>query len=126
MKVKMNDIIEFLPFYEAVKDQKLSMKIAYQLAKLANVIDNEMAFYREKLQMIIKEYGELDEKGEPITIENGGIKLREGTQIECMTKMGDLQNLDVELPDITLTINDFDGIELTVEAMRGIMPFITD
>ena len=42
MQLKMQDIVNFPVFYEAVKSQKLSMKIAYRLAQLSKAIDGEL------------------------------------------------------------------------------------
>jgi hypothetical protein len=34
--------------------------------------------------------------------------------------------LEITLPDITFSIEEFDGMELTVQDMSGILPFITE
>jgi ATP-dependent phosphoenolpyruvate carboxykinase len=58
-------------------------------------------------------------------INNGnGFKVKEGTEIECSEKINELQNLDVELPDITFDIEDFGNIELTMEVFNIITPFL--
>ena len=43
---------------------------------------------------------------------------------EAYAKMGELRELDVELPDTKFPIDDFDKVELTPEEMIIIMPFI--
>lgn len=127
MQLKMQDILGFTSFYETVKAQKLSMKIAYRLAQLARAIDGELQFYREKLQAIIQEYGEMDENGKPVSTEDGnGIKLRPGTDMQCMAAMHELQMLDVNLPDIKFHIEDFGDVELSMTEMAAILPFIEE
>ena len=127
MQLKMQDILGFSVFYETVKSQKLSMKIAYRLAQLAKAIDGELQFYREKLQAIIQEYGEMDEEGKPVSTEDGnGIKLRPGTDMQCMAAMQELQMLDVTLPDIKFHLEDFGDIELSMTEMAAILPFIEE
>ena len=127
MQLKMQDILGFPAFYETVKSQKLSMKIAYRLAQLAKAIDGELQFYREKLQAIIQEYGEKDEGGQPVPTEDGnGIKLRPGTDMQCMAAMHELQMLDVNLPDVRFRIEDFGDIELSMTEMTAILPFIEE
>ena len=127
MQLKMQDIIGFSTFYDAVKNQKLSMKTAYRLAQLARAADGEIVFYREKFQEIVRRYGELDEHGNPIpTAKGDGVKLRPGTEQDCYQAMAELQNLEVEMPDITFTIDDFSNVELTTTEIHAIMPFIVE
>ena len=40
--------------------------------------------------------------------------------------MEDLHTLEIELPDITFNIDEFDGLELRIQDLNGIMPFIVD
>lgn len=127
MQLKMQDILGFTSFYDTVKSQKLTMKTAYKLAQLARAIEDELKFYREKLQAIVAEYGLTDEEGRPVPTEDGnGVKLRPGTEAQCFSAMKELQDIEVTLPDITFSINDFDGIELTVTDMGAMLPFMVD
>ena len=127
MQLKMQDILGFTSFYDTVKNQKLTMKTAYRLARLAKAIEDELQFYREKLQAIIREYGEMDEQGNPIPTEDGnGIKLRPGTEVDCFTAMKELQEINVELPDIQFSIEDFENIELTTNDIAVMLPFFKD
>ena len=125
MTLKMGEIINFNYFYNEVKDKKLSLKVLYKLSNLAKAIDEKTAFYREKFQEIIKEYGELDESGNLIPTEDGnGIKVKPGTEQECIMKINELQMLDVDMPDIKFDIDDFGNIELTMEVFNLITPFL--
>ena len=127
MQLKMQAIINFPVFYETVKSQKLPLKIAYKLAQLSRAIDTEVVFYQEKLRSIIQEYAQLDENGQPVPTDDGhGIKLRPGTETTCISTMRELQEIDVTLPDITFNLGDFNNIELTVEEISALMPFIIE
>ena len=127
MQLKMQEILGFASFYESAKSQKLSMKTAYNLARLAKAIDNELQFYREKLQAIIAEYGEKDAEGKLIPTEDGeGIKLRAGSEEVCFAAMRELQDIDINLPDIKFAIEDFGNIELSPAETVAIFPFIKE
>lgn len=127
MQLKMQDIVGLSSFYEAVKDQKLPMKVAYRLAQLAKAADNELQFYREKLQAIVAEYGEIDENGQPVTTENGeGIKLKPGAENACYQAMKELQEVDIVMPDIYFTIEELDTIEMSATEIVTILPFIKE
>lgn len=127
MTLQMSNIINFNTFYNEVRNSKLPLKTAFKLSNLTRAIDEQLTFYREKLQEILREYGEFDENGNIITINNGnGIKVKEGTEVECMTKINELQALEVELPDIKFSLDDFGNIELTVEIFNIITPFLIE
>jgi hypothetical protein len=92
---------------------------------LAKAIDEKTIFYHETLQEILQEYGQFDENGNIIPTEDGnGVKVRPGTEQECVSKINELQNLDVELPNIKFDIDEFGDIELTMEVFNLITPFL--
>lgn len=124
MQLQMQEIINFSVFYDVVKTQKVGIKTAYKLAQLSRAIETEMQFYREKLQSIILEYGQLDSNGLPIpTDDGGGVKLRAGVEAKCFSAIEELQSIEVTLPDIKFTFEEFENVELTVEEMNAAMPF---
>jgi hypothetical protein len=127
MKLKMLNIINFNIFYEEIKTNKLPFKMAYKLSNLTKAIETNLQFYQEKIQEILREYGELDENGDLVPTDDGkGVKVKPGTEIACMTEINELQNVEIELPDIKFTIEEFDNIELPLEVFQIIMPFIQD
>lgn len=121
----MGEIINFIYFYNEVKDKKLSFKVLYKLSNLAKAIEEKTAFYREKFQEVLQEYGTFDENGNLIPTEDGkGVKIKPGTEQDCMTKINELQLLEVDMPEIKFNIEDFGDIELTMEVFNLITPFL--
>lgn len=115
--IKLND------FIESVKGNKLPFKTSYNLIKLSKFIETETKFYQEKIQEIIQEFGAKDDDGKYIYTENGaGIKLIEGKEEECFTRIQELANIEVELPDINFDITEFKDVELTPEQIEAGMP----
>lgn len=127
MNTKIQSILNFPNLYEIVKNQKLPIKTAYKLAKLSKNVQGEIDFYREKFQALIWEYGEIDENGQLVPTEDGaGIKLKPGTESECYSAIQELQDLEIILPDITFTLEEFSNIELTMAEIEPILPFIEE
>lgn len=124
MQVKFTNITNFNTFYDAIKGAKLPIKTSYNLAKLARAIEEEVQFYREKFRELIFEYAELDENGSPIFLEGGeGVRLKTGSEEECGRKINELQNMEVELPDIKFSFDEFEGVELTLDQMQAALSF---
>lgn len=127
MKIKMNQIVEFQKFYENIKNMKFPLKTAYKLNRLITQVNNEISFYQQKFSEIINEFGKRDENGEFVYSQDGSsIEIIEGRQSECQEKVNELQNLEAEIQDIFFTIDELDGLNLTLYEMNCLLPFIKD
>ena len=127
MILKMKDITDFAAFYNEVKVARLPFKTLFKLSTLSRAVEEKLEFYQEHFQAILKEYGELDEQGNLIPTEDGrGVKIKSGTELDCMAKITELQMLEVELPETFFSLEEFDSIELTLEAFNVITPFIKE
>jgi hypothetical protein len=127
MTLKMYQIIDFPAFFEKVKNQKMSFKTSYHLTLLAQEIQKHIDFYQEQFRNIIMEYSKKDENGNPLPTEDGqGVLLKEETMNEAYTKLGELRELDVELPDTKFSPEDFGDVELSPTEMIIVMPFIAE
>lgn len=123
----MNQVVEFQKFYENIKNMKFPLKTAYKLNRLITQINNEISFYQQKFSEIINEFGKRDENGEFVYSQDGSsIEIIEGRQSECQEKVNELQNLEAEIQDIFFTIDELDGLNLTLYEMNCLLPFIKD
>lgn len=124
---KLSDILGFTELYQTLKSQKVSAKTAYKLSRLSRAIATETDFYYSEIQKIISEYAVLDENGNPAQTEDGqGIKIQQGKEVECTEKIQELQNLEVEIPDITFTLEELGNIEFTIDQMNEFSKFIIE
>ena len=127
MKLQLQKILNFSQFYPLTTSRSLPIKTAYKLSKLAIAVEIEVTFYQTKFREILNEYCLVDDNGNYVPTEDGqGFKIQPGKEIECNQAMADLHNLEIELPDITFGIDEFDGLELRIQDLSGIMPFIVD
>lgn len=127
MTLKMYQIIDFPAFYEKVKMQKLTFKVAYRLSMLAQEIEKHIVFYQEQFRLLLAEYGQKDEEGNLVpTPDNQGVLLIQETMQEAYQKLAELRDLDVELPDTKFSLSDFEKIELSADDVYLIIPFIEE
>lgn len=127
MILKMYQIIEFPYVFQKVKSFRLPFKTSYRLTLLAQEIEKHNYFYQEEFQKLINIYSEKDENGNPCPTSDGqGVRLMSDTMDEAYTKLGELRNLDVEIPDTTFKSEEFDNTELSPEDIMILMPFIKD
>lgn len=127
MKTQLQTILNFSQFYSLTTSHKLPIKVAYKLSRLAAAIETEVIFYQTKFREILNEYCLVDDNGNYVPTDDGqGFKIHPGKEVECNQAMEDLHTLEIELPDITFNIDEFDGLELRIQDLNGIMPFIVD
>ena len=122
----MYEILDFSKVYNSIKDEKMSIKTAYKLNKLIKKIEEENNFYNIKFHEIIEQYAEKDEQGEYQYIDENSIKIKEGKEQECYKKVSELQNLEIETPNITFSIEELGDINLTIDTVNMLMPFIEE
>ena len=118
MKVTINDVIALREIYPKFKDRYLPIKASYKLAKIFKAVDENYEFYTEKLNEIVNEYAQRDENGNIVQTEGGtGIKVQQNKIEECNEKLNELSELEVDLPDMKLSIDDFGEFDFSVEQM---------
>ena len=127
MKLKMQQIIEFQKFYNNVKNIKLPLKTAYKLNKLFIQANEELSFYQQKFAEIINNFGKRDENGELVySSDKTSIEIEETRRDECFQKIEELQNLEVDISGIDFTIEELEGLNLTISEVECLMPFIKE
>ena len=123
--MKLSESIGFIPFYDKIKSKSMPISIAYKLSKIYTKVKEDETFYQEKLREILFKYGELDEEGNLIPIEEGkGIKIKPDQQNECLRAIEELQNTPSGLSFEPLSISDLDKLEITPSDLEGIIQFI--
>ena len=91
----------------------------------AQEVQKHVDFYQETFRNLLTEYGQKDEQGNLVPTADGqGVLLIEETISEAYQKLGELRDLEVELPDTKFSIDDFGSIEVSPDEMMVIIPFI--
>lgn len=127
MKKQLHFIFLLSNFLKLCAEAKLTFKTAYKLKKLSEAVAPEQAFFQQKLKEIFDEYAERDENNNFIPTNDGkGIKIIPEKLSECEEKIQELYTVEITLPEIWFSADEFENMELTVTDMEGIIPFIKD
>ena len=129
MTVKLTELLGAMESYKKLDKEKVPLKTAYKLAKLHNAIETEVKLYEEMVRNALIKYSKRDENGEPIVQ-----KVEEGEKIEidpeqqqaCIDEITDLNNSSVEIADCNLSISDFGDLTISLDEIRGLIPFIKE
>ena len=125
--MKIMDLLSFSNFYNQIKNEKINFQLAYKIEKLKREVDFHLNFYEENLNSLILQYADKEEDGELKKTNDGqGIAIQKGKEKECEEKINELINLEIEKPNISFSLDEFNSIQLSIENLKAIMPFINE
>ena len=124
--MKMYEVLELQNLYNSIANIKLPLKTTYKFTRLMKRAEEEISFYQEKFREIVEEYG-VKENGEyKITPDGQSIAIIPGKEIECNTKLAELRNLEVLIEGIKFSIEELEGIDVSIQELACIMSLIED
>lgn len=127
MNIELSKILSFPQFYNQIKHERIPFKIAHQLFQLNQELEPHIAFYYEKAREIVCEFGERDSENELITTQDGlGVKIKREETENCRRKFQELENVKIQIKDFSFSSENFSCLNLSLEELQGIIPFIKE
>lgn len=105
---------------------KISSKLAYKIMKFCKSVAVEEEFYNTKRSEIIDMYAVKDENGQVVVSDDGMIKIVPGKISEANVAMQELNGIEVEAPSVRFTLDELEGLELSVADMFALDAFIEE
>ena len=125
MLIKRKDAVKIATAARGtLKDKKFNLQTQYKILKLVKAIEEEDELMNQSVLKIANEYAAKDELGQVIQNEEGGIKIDENKKVELAAALNDLNTAELQLPDIYFSLEEFEGLELTLEELDAFMAFI--
>jgi hypothetical protein len=122
----MWQVLSILGIYDKIKESRVPAKVAYKFNKLCLALNNDAEFYRTELNKIVQQYGEKNEDGSFVFLDGGSIKIKAEDYDEAKKEISKLDGLEVDAPDIKFTVDELDGLQLSIEDFNRMLPFIED
>jgi hypothetical protein len=125
--MKFSDLQNFRSVISKITTQSLPFTTAYRINRLVHSIEESWSFYADSMAALIQQYGQKDENGEFVYSSTGdGILLIPETAEEANIKMMELGEVEVALPNITFTPEEFSKLELSAWEVEMLIPFIKE
>ena len=124
--MKLSQIVS-PPFTQTLRklvDAKLPVLTAYRLKTITARVEDEQGKFEDLRRKLVEKYAERDEKGEIKKAEDGTYKVAEASVKDFMEEIGQLTNIDVDLP--TLRIVDLGSIELSARDLSALEGLIVE
>lgn len=129
-KIRLFDLKIAVDILRQISTVKLPILLSYKLSKILKETEKDYEFYDKNLSDIIRAHGELDEEGNLIWVNDNSIKIKEGKEEDCQKALNELDNIQVDFPQIYFTLEDLttlnSHIELNSEEVKRILPFIQE
>ena len=124
--MKMYEILELQNLYNSIANTKLPLKTTYKFTRLMKRAEEEISFCQEQFREIVEEYG-VKENGEyKLTPDGQSIVIIPGKEVECNNKLAELRNLDVQIDGIKFSIEELEGIDISISELSCLMSLIED
>lgn len=112
--------------FNQVAQTKVSSKLAYKIMKLCKAAIAEEEFYNNKRNEIINEYAVRDENGQISVSDDGMISIVKDKIQEAEMALKELNEIEVEVPNIRFTLDELDELKLSVADMFALDAFIEE
>ena len=129
MTLTINDLIAAMNSYQKINKEKFSIKTAYKLTRLFQDISKEVDCYETVVRDTLIKYSKKDEEGNPIirqSEQGDSVEVAPENQQACIEEINSLGNNEIEVNDCFITINELGEIEVSLEELKGLMPFIKE
>ena len=126
MKVTIYQLISTLEVEKTISTQKLPIRTAYTFSKIFTRAKDELKFYQEKFQEILNQYGEKDSDGKLIFLEDNSVSIQKDKVNECQKEILDLQNLEIEIPDYSISLDSLEAVKISLDEISVLLPFICE
>jgi hypothetical protein len=124
--MKMYQVLELQNLYNSIANIKLPLKTTYKFTRLMRRAEEEISFYQEKFREIVEQYGVKENDEYKLTPDGQSIVIVPGKEIECNKKLAELRNLDVFIDGIKFTIEELEGIDVSISELSCLIPLIED
>lgn len=105
----------------------LPPKTAFQIKKLVQNLESELAIFEEMRKNLIEEYATRDENGEIKVAENGNIFLDPTRTTEWQSKFSDLSMLETSLPLPAISLTELgDKVELSASDLIALDSIVVE
>ena len=126
MKIKRFELNNIREVILQIGDKKGPIKTQYKLVKLKKIADEEQQIYQDLVDKNCLQFLEKDENGNLIPHPDGGYTVSKDKIEECNNTIAEILDTEIEINDITFTLDELEGLELSIAQIDALMPVIEE
>lgn len=125
MLVKRKDAVKIAKAAQGnLKDKAFNLQTQYKILRLVKAIEEEDELMQQSVLKVAEQYAQRDENGQIIINEDGGFSLDRNRMEEITNELNNINNAEIQIPDIYFSLDEFEGLGLTLEELDAFMAFI--
>lgn len=123
--MKINQLLKLNSTLQSLSSKELPLRASYSIAKFLSQTQSDITFFNTRLASFLSTYSEKDEEGNfKYSEDNNGIVIDPARMSECAEEMQDINNFEVEIPELKIFYEDLEKIDISPEALMELMPYI--
>ena len=123
--MKLKQALAFCQLYGKLKTRIIPVSVAFKLNKIYIGLRDNADFYRNTFNDIIENYSQKNDDGSLKYSEDGSmILIKKECLDECDKRLRELEDLEVAQPDVKLSIEELEPLELSIEDVENLTFFI--
>ena len=126
MKIKRFELNNIASVINSIGNKKGPIKTQYKFAKLKQIAESEQKIQQDLIDTNCLQFLERDENGELVPHEQGGFKIKEGEIDKCNSVIGEIMETEIEINDIKFTLDELEGLELSLSQIEALMSVIEE
>ena len=120
----LNDIFNAVPTLREISTKEFPGSVTFKIARLIRELDKEIQLFEAEREKIAQKYGEKDENGFLVVLENNVVKVPDEKIQECNEELQALFKTQVEINANKIPVEVFDTIEITPTQAINLEPII--
>ena len=120
----LNDIFNAVPTLREISNKEFPGFVTFKIARIIRELDKEIQLFETEREKIAYKFGEKDDNGQLIVLDNGNIKIPDESIAECNQELQALFNTEVEINASKLPVNIFETIEMTPTQAMNLEPIV--
>lgn len=122
MKIKLGQLNPIIEGLNQLMVEKLPIKVAYSISKVAKKIQEEAKTYEENRKVLLERYCDRDKEDKPI-IENDHYVI---TDKAFATELNELNEVTIDIEFKTISLNSLEGLVISPMTMYVLEMFIEE
>lgn len=124
MLYKGENLQSLAEIIDKIKSKNFSIETQYKFLKINQAVIAELEIFAQQKDYLIQTYGEIDEQGKVIMLEDGRIKIKNECLEECAAKIREINDMQVTIPDLYFSLDELEPLGLTLGELMLLEPFI--
>lgn len=108
-----------------LSSKQFSIQTQYKFLKLNRALAEELEIYHEQ-RAGLQRFFELDENGQPIVTEDGGIRVQIDKVDELNQAIEEIDSVEIQIPDLYFSLDELENLGLTLGELEVLEPFIKE